>query len=74
MLYIPGILTSYPSANSIRTQHVVGKGKTNTKEPLTGNLNLTENFFFIDFQETKLLEMRRHGLKKKKRERNNKYM
>ena len=31
LLYIPGILTSYPSANSIETQHIVGKGKTNTK-------------------------------------------
>lgn len=40
-LYIPGILTSYPSANIIGTQHMVGKGK-NKKELLTGNLHHTE--------------------------------
>ena len=36
--YIPGTLTSYPSANIIETQHMVGKAKTNEK----GNLNHTE--------------------------------
>lgn len=40
LLYIPGILTSYPSANIIETQHVVDKGQTNTKEPPDRKKNL----------------------------------
>lgn len=50
MLYIPGILTSYPSANSIETQHMVGTGKTNTKEnsdkipqPYSENIFISRN-------------------------------
>lgn len=42
LLYIPGISTFYPSANIIETQHMVGKGNTNTKEPLMGHFAHTE--------------------------------